>query len=108
MKKFLIFFLSIFLLSGCVKKVKDPAFTVEDSGIYDTLEFVLEGESVEEAMTVVFEAESTEIIPAEVVEKKPFFSEFSDLDLIRVGVPADFVPLVKLIKSEKELELLSE
>lgn len=40
MKKFLIFLLSVFLLSGCVKKVKDPNFTVEDSGIYDTLEFV--------------------------------------------------------------------
>ena len=48
MKKFLIFLLSVFLLSGCVKKVKDPNFTVEDSGIYDSLEVVSEAKRVKD------------------------------------------------------------
>ena len=41
MRKFLVFLLSVFLLAGCVKKVKDPNFAV-DSGIYDSLEVVSE------------------------------------------------------------------
>ena len=48
MKKFLIFFLSIFLLSGCVKKVKDPNFSVEDSEIYDSLEVVSEAKRIKD------------------------------------------------------------
>ncbi|QTE74277.1 UvrD-helicase domain-containing protein [Clostridiales bacterium FE2010] len=71
---------------------------------YHTLEFILEGESIEDAM-MVFEMESEEIVPAEVVEKKPFFADYDDQDLVKVGVPVDSVALVKLIKTEKELEL---
>ena len=63
---------------------------------------IVEGESVEEAMTVVFEAESTEIIPAEVIEKKPFFSAFSDLDLIRVW------DVIVLFMKENRQELVSK
>ena len=48
MKKFFIFLLSVFLLAGCVKKVKDPNFSVEDSGIYDSLEVVSEAKRIKD------------------------------------------------------------
>lgn len=73
---------------------------------YHTLEFILEGESVEDAM-MIFEAESEVVVPVEVMERKPFFEDIDDQDLIKVGIPVDSVPMVKLIKSEKELELMT-
>jgi len=73
---------------------------------YHAMEYILEGQSVEDAM-MIFEAESAEVVPEGITEKEPFFGSYDDQDLIRVGVPVDSVPLVKLIKTEKELELFA-
>lgn len=40
MKNLLLVLFCLVAFSGCVSKVKDPNFIVEDSDIYDTLEFV--------------------------------------------------------------------
>lgn len=74
---------------------------------YHTMEFILEGETIEDAM-LIFEAESEAVVPAIIEEKKPFFADCDDQDLVKVGIPVDSIPLVKLIKTEKELELMAE
>ncbi len=73
---------------------------------YHTMEYILEGETVENAMQL-YDLETETVVPVPIAEKEPLFAKIADQDLIKVGIPTDSVPIVKLIKTEKELEHLS-
>ena len=74
---------------------------------YDTLNFILEGATVDEAMEI-FRSLTASVVPVEVVERTPYFAALSAEDLISVGIPADNVDKVKRIKTDKELEIIAQ
>ncbi len=73
---------------------------------YDTLEFILDGAPVDEAMEL-WKAMHEEIIPAEVKERVPMFEAFSAEDLISVGIPRENVDKISHIRTDKELEIIA-
>lgn len=76
------------------------------SEAYDTLEFILEGSPVDEAMAL-WDTMSEVITPAEVSEREPLFGSFTPEDLISVGIPADNVDKVRKIRTDKELAVIA-
>ena len=72
---------------------------------YDTLEFILDGTPVDEAMEI-WRAMTSAVIPAPAREKKPMFADYTPGDLISVGIPVDNVDKIRRIKTEKELEII--
>ncbi|MBQ9290541.1 MAG: AAA family ATPase [Clostridia bacterium] len=76
------------------------------SEAYDTLEFILEGSPVDEAMAL-WDTMSEAITPAEVSEREPLFRSFTPEELISVGIPSDNVDKVRKIRTDKELEVIA-
>lgn len=73
---------------------------------YHVLEYLLEGATLEEAMEF-FQLESEDVSPTPIEEKNPFFADFDDNDLVKVGIPVEMISRVKLIKTEKELGVVA-
>ena len=73
---------------------------------YDTLEFILEGTPVDEAIEI-WESITSSVTPVAVEERKPIFADFSPEELVSVGIPTDNVDKVRRIKTDKELEIIA-
>ena len=75
---------------------------------YETLEFILDGTPVDEAMELFDTMNATVIpIPPETKEREPMFAQFTPEQLLSVGIPNDNINKVLRIKTEKELEIIA-
>lgn len=72
---------------------------------FETLCFIIDGEDIDAAMSL-YQDQITEIIPEKVEHKKPYFDSYTDDDLLSVGISRELLPRVRLIKTDKELELV--
>ena len=74
---------------------------------YDTLEFILDGSPVDEAMSL-WDSMTSDVTPVQVEERKPLFADYTPEDLISVGIPADNVDKIRKIRTERELEIIAQ
>lgn len=68
---------------------------------YYFLEQILSGMSIESELDVYDQLTSEVIIPSIL---SPIFGEYTDEDLLRIGIPAEYLDIVKSIKSDDELQ----
>ncbi len=94
------------------EKVIKPAQLVGFKGLipeesYDTLEFILDGTPVDEALEV-WSSMKAPVIPKRINQKTPMFKKYSAEDLMSIGIPADNIDKIQDIKTEKELQIIAE
>ncbi len=74
---------------------------------YDVLEMILNGDDIDETLDLYFSQESgygSEVVPQVPAEKKPYFGEYTDTDLLDLGVPYDNLELIRGINSELSMQ----
>lgn len=84
--------------------------SILDEATYATLELILGGDSVDSAMELYNLFKEPIHIPE--VETRlstvPMFESYSDEELVSVGVPVEYLDLVRVVRTEVELTGLSE
>ena len=73
---------------------------------YDTLEFILDGTPIDEALEIWSSITST-VTPAVVEDKLPMFADFTPEQLVSVGIPPENVDKIRRVKTDKELEIIA-
>lgn len=74
---------------------------------YDTLEFILDGSPVDEALEI-WHALKAPVIPINKESKEPLFSKYTAEELMSIGIPSDNVEKIRNIKTEEELRIVAE
>jgi superfamily I DNA/RNA helicase/mRNA-degrading endonuclease RelE of RelBE toxin-antitoxin system len=74
---------------------------------YDTLEFILEGSPVNEALEI-WEAMKAPVVPVSVEKKEPLFRKYTAEELMSVGIPGENIDKIWNIRTEKELQIIAE